>query len=494
MNLEIAPNGKYTAFGYKAAKTSRESVNSPIQLGTTTDWHLRQDLPTLRARMQQLDRDNWIISNLINRCVANVLGAGFVLNACTGDDQLDKAIEAYWYEWCKNPENSNKYNFASLEEIALRAILVDGDIGLLKTNTGKLSVIEADRIYSTSRNAPNGNIIESGIEINSFGAPLNFYITTAKNGYIQRAGAVPYKAEDMIYLGYFTRPSQTRGVSPLVATLPLCMMLEDILTSEAISRQIQARIALIINRNDAAAKAYLDSEENTAATENRQQPQRVTEWDKGITFNGEIGETVAAMPRTAPGDDIDKVVDVYLSQIGVVLGLSLELIKLNYAGVNFSASKASLAQSYATFRRYQNLMIDRFHDKAFEWKIKEGIAKGLFPNTKETFKHSWDIHNPPTLDPYKEAQAADLNIKNGLASVEEIHNQQNKDTDSIIKQNSEYIQKLIEAAAEINKKYPDVKLDWRELRSLTNAGTKPNEVPSEDVPQVEDDDKEDNEV
>jgi len=199
-----------------------------------------------------------------------------------------------------------------------------------------------------------------------------------------------------------------------------------------------------------------------------------------LMFHGEHGDSVTGMQRTAPGTDIDKVVDTYLSQIGAVLGLSLELMKLDYSGVNFSASKASLAQSYTTFKQYQNLLIDRFHDAVYEWKLKDAVTKGLFPDKPSTFIHNWSVHNPPTIDPLKEAQAAGLNLQNNLTSEIELHNLLNKDTSQLIKQKMKYLENLYLEIQNFNKKF-NTNLNFNDFINIEKKTTTVVNEPDEDT-------------
>jgi lambda family phage portal protein len=482
MKLE-KPNllpGSYTALGYQAATYSRNNGIYPTN--GSADLNLRYDLDIIRRRSQQLDRDNSIYNSIITRSVDNIVGSGFSLKCCTGDLATNQQVEELWRLFCEDPEVRGELNFNDVEKLILRSIFVEGDILVIKTTDGKIQLIESERLDSIRKNTDSGNRIELGVELDKLGKALNYFVSDVSPfGNTLKSAGTAYRASDCLLLANRTRISQTRGVPVLVSAFPIIQMLQDILSSEAISRQLLSRIALSINRNDAESKAYLESAldsyktyTNTEGTPAEAQlPQRYQEFDSAIIFHGEIGEKIESLKRDIPGPGFTDTVNLYLRQIGSVLGLSLELITLDYSGVNFSASKASMGQSFKAFQGHQNFLKSKFHSKIVKWKIQEWINAGLVPNKVSSFYFDFITPSMPTVDVEKEAKGLERQLVNGISSLSEVHAALNKDSNSILEQQKDYIENAIKTANDLQAKYPDKVIDWRLFYPLARENTVP---------------------
>ena len=67
------------------------------------------DRDIIRARARDLERNSDLMNAVISAYKRNVVGAGYSMQAKTGDSELNKQIEKLWLKWCKK-RNCKTYN------------------------------------------------------------------------------------------------------------------------------------------------------------------------------------------------------------------------------------------------------------------------------------------------------------------------------------------------------------------------------------------------
>jgi len=473
--------GEYTALGYRAAQVARSNKVNPIGVAGSGDYHLRYDRLTLVNESQRLFRDNGLYAGIISRAADNILGgSGFTLQARTGDDALDLQLEKLWHEWCLDPEIRGIATFWEIERQVLNGLWVDGDIAALKLyGQGKIQLVEAERITS----AKNTARLIDGIELDKYGKPVNLYVADYQDsGLVNKASAQPFKYDDMIYLANRNRASQTRGVPILQSNFALIHMLNDILTSEAISWQLQSRLALIINRNAGPEAGYSETTDDTDKDETYQQPTRYAEYEAGMIFNGLIGENIQAIDRKIPSQNFEQSVVTYLRLIGLPVGMPLELILLDFSKTNYSSARASLQTAYRNFVCHQRYLKEHFHSKLYRFMVDYWIAEKLIPNNANAYRHEFITPNFPMIDILKESQAYTNMVEAGFSSNTEICKSLNKEYRLILEQKAKEMKDAIEIAEGLNKQYPEAGISWRDFYNTgeQNAGNDKTAIPEMD--------------
>jgi len=501
-HLGYADAQELVKLGYRSADFARSGGQQTVAQGGSADRHVRYDREVLIAESQRFDRDNCLYHGAINRLIDTIVGAGFGLQARTGNERINRLLESEWKLWAQSPEVRGMFDWQATERMALRALLVDGDVGAIKTSEGKLQIIESEAITYTSKSTDGKPRIEQGIELDQYGRPLRFRVASyTRGGFIDRTNTTPIDAANFIVLANQLRASQTRGVPLFVSAFPTFHRLNDVLDAEAVSWQLQSRHALAVNSDAGGALGYNTSLADANKSNTEQIPTRLQELDYALIFYGNKGEKVEGIPRTAPGSNFDKSVEVYLRIIGMTIGMPLELLLSDWSKTNYSSARAAIEQFARVIQGFQSLLMRRLHGPVYQWQVQKWIEsqkiqlpKSVSP--QDAIAHEWMAPEIPWVDPLKEAQAWGKRMAFGLSTHSNAIKSLNKDRDNWVEQRKREVGEAIEIADEINAAHPGAGVPWQMFAGVevSAAMQAPQEDDSDqDEKENEDEDGGDNE-
>lgn len=421
--------GQYDALGYKAATYARENIG--LSSGGTADYHSRYDRELLINLSRQLDRDNWLYEGIINRWCDYVLGAsGFTLQAQTSDPDLNRRIEDdLWPGFWRNPELRGQMNFRDVEEINLRELAVAGDTLWLKMgdeagdqDRGKLQHVEAERITSTARSSGD-ELIEQGVRLNKSGQHLGYYVADVDPyGWVRASSGKFVPARDAIFVpSRFKRSSQTRHMPVLVSSMPLSHRIEDILTSEAVAWQVLSRLVATLKRATHSIRPTFKGATNATdkGASSGEAVKLITDVGMAILFQANEKDQLEVVQQNRPSQQFEQSLKLFIRLFGVPLGIPLEVILLDWHDMNYSSARAALLQAFVSFRRWQQLDVERFYSPVYRWKVGRWIAEGALPWRPDIWNHTWDVPGWPWIDEDKEVSAWAKKIDRAIATQTE---------------------------------------------------------------------------
>jgi lambda family phage portal protein len=486
--------------GYRAADFARSGGQQTVAQGGSADRHIRYDRETLIAESQRFDRDNCLYHGVINRLIDSVVGAGFGLQARTGNPRIDKILEAEWKAWIASPEIRSLFDWTAVERMMLRAMLVDGDVGAIKTTAGKLQIVESEAITYSVKHTDGAPRIEQGIELDEYGRPLRFHVASyTSGGFVNKAATKPVDAANFLFLLNPMRASQTRGIPLFVPAFPTLHRLNDVLDAEAVSWQLQSRHALAVSSESGGTLGYNSSLDDSNKSNAEQIPERLQELDYALIFYGKKGEKVEGITRTAPGSNFEQSVTVYLRIIGMTVGMPLEMLLLDWSKTNYSSARASIEQFSRVVQGLQSLLMRGLHGPVYQWKVQEWIQSGkvILPKSvsqEQALAQEWIAPEIPWVDPLKEVQSWGKKMAFGLSTHSSGLKSLNKDRENWIDQRKREVIEAIAIADEINAANPEAKVPWQmfcgvEVTGATQsqATAKPEEEPKDDEGEQEDD-------
>src|SRR5690606_14841349 len=166
---------------YRMARQTRfrqRRVGLP-SLGAGADYHYRHEgqYLSLIEQARDIDRNNVVVKQGINRLVANILQEGFRLDPRTSDRGLNSELISRWREWADSPKSAHvagEYDFAELARFVLRQTIVDGDILVLPLENGALQLIEAHRLRTPRNTARN---VVHGVLLDELRTPIEYWVT-----------------------------------------------------------------------------------------------------------------------------------------------------------------------------------------------------------------------------------------------------------------------------------------------------------------------------
>ena len=457
--------------------------------GGTADWHYRVSEHFYRdmEKARDMDRNDAIVGQVVDRAVDNIVQGGFALDAKTGDKKLDANLKARWLEWSGDADQcdiAGESDWNQIEHMAMRSTLVDGDIAALGLSDGALQIIEAHTIQTTTTH--ENTIL--GITIDQFRKHVKYWIqqdpTTPQN---TKENAKPYDVRDsdgnrqIFHVYKKRRPTQTRGVTAFAPIFATAGMFEDINFAKLVQQQVVSCFAVfrqqsLTSTNEGDLPTSPDYGQRTSETDEAG-TRYIDGVAPGMEIIGKPGQTLEGFSPNVPNAEFFSHVKLMLQLIGVNLGLPLCLVLMDGSETNFSGWRGAVDEARKGFKKNQSNLQKRFHEPIYKWKIRQWmesdpVLKRAAARPKiDIFSHKWQ---PPTwqyIEPIKDAQGDVIRLQNMLTSPRRLHGEGGRDWEEIsaetIEDNALAIDKAKRKAALINKKHPDESpVHWRDLSPL----------------------------
>jgi len=483
---------------YSAAKRSRfrRRRTGLAPAGSGADYHYRSEADYLRIMeyARDMDRNDCIVGQTIDRATENEIQDGFTLSPLTGDPELNKDLAARWYEYAIDADRcdlAGERTWWELEQTVSRAAKADGDILGLATSSGAIELIEGHRLrtptYSKKKN------ITHGVEMDpTTRKPLRYWLTLEDVGTgpatLKLNNFSAYDARDreghrqVFHVRRVKRASQTRGITALAPIFDMCGMHEDIQFATLLQRQIVACFAIFRERETDFKKMLADSLQPGQTTEQLADGtvRQIEGMGPGREFVGYPGEKFKLDSPHVPNPEFFPHVKLVLTFIGINLGLPLVMVLMDGSETNFSGWRGAIEQARMGFRANQRRLIERWHSPIYRWQLRRWIAEDSALRSAAArgdaaiFDHRW---NPPawsfSIQPLQDASADLIRTRNALISQRRRCAERGMEwsdlSTEIVEDNSDLIEKAFLKAQELNKKCEGLDVTWREIASLPTA-------------------------
>jgi len=449
--------GVFTQLGFHSVSVA--ASDGRFSHGGSGDLHLRFNRDQLANMAREFSRDNPLFQGMRDRAAGYIVGTGFVLQAKTGEKDLDAAYEAYWKEYWEEPEVSGLLSGHQVELQVAKEVLSQGDTGIMRTKLGKIQLVESEQIRGKSLQTDGLERDENGVITGYWVAPYS------EMGHIQASAARLVRRENFLFPVHTDRPSSKRGVPPMQAAFAVMHRINCVLDAEALAWQQLARLSLIINKKDGGATGLQTSQEDPAK-EGSDAPDvttRVQDWAEGTAFYGEVDEEVRGVDRNIPGANFPASITMFLRLLGLPLGIPLEITSLDWTKSNYSQTRAVLQQAFQTFIGWQQLLERRVYRGLYRWCIEEGIRSGKLTAPADpalTLKHAWIKPTFPWIDQLQETKAWGEMVDRGYATHAQVLKSRDQDRDEIVAELKQETVDAIRISDEIEAE-TGVRVDWK---------------------------------
>ena len=455
---------------YRGAEKNRLRGDWTAMSGSA-DADLLPDLPTLRQRSRDLNRNDAHASAITSTVVENVVGVGIRPQSrpdveeveITEDDArvFSRKAERAWRIWCKRADAQNRMSFYEIQALIQRQILENGEVfvlPLMLAEPGRryrlaLEVIEADRVGTPP--GKQGPTMRDGIELGERGQPIAYWIKQRHPGDAQLGthGASNewrrYPAmnaagrPNVLHLYHVKRPGQTRGEPFFAPVLSAFKDLADFMEAEIVAARVAACFTAFITKNDPAAAfegAAVDAQGN-----------RIESLEPGMTQYLAPGESVTFGDPKRPSGTFEPFVLAVLRSIGASLGLPLELVLKDFSRTNYSSARAALLEARRFFRDGQMWMAERLCQPCWEWLLEEAWLREDLPpvdllgdHRDDWMRASWIAQGWGWVDPVREVESSKMAIAAGLSTHADECAAQGRDWEEVFAQQKRERQKLDE--------------------------------------------------
>ncbi|MEB3103075.1 phage portal protein [Ferviditalea candida] len=429
------------------------------------------NLSTLRARSRSLYMTAPIATAALKTNRTNVIGPGLRLKSRIDTDLLrmtpeeadkwERQVEREFNLWASKKQNCDALrlnDFYDMQGIAFLGTLMNGDaFALFKQSQPtpwmpyplRIHLVEADRISTPwqdltvagtveGKNKDNGNMITSGVEYDSTGAVVAYWICNLYPITTGLEAAKPRKWErieafgantgrpNTLHIAEFERAEQRRGVPYLAPVIESLKQITRYTEAELMAAVISGMFTVFIKSNGPASDQPLGSmipaqDQNTANND-----QADYEMGTGAVNVLNPGEEIQIANPGRPNGNFDMFVNSLSKYIGSALDVPVELLLKSFQS-SYSASRAALLEAWKMFRSRRQWMAKEFCQPIYEEWLSYAIASGrikapgyfLDPTIQQAWaKAEWHGPAPGQIDPSKEVEAAGKRIALGISTRE----------------------------------------------------------------------------
>lgn len=414
---------------YDAGNYDRLNANWHVS-NLSAEYTDRYSRDNVRARARDLERNSDMMNSIIGPFVRNVVGAGFTLQAETGNDSLNEKIENLWKIWCKkrNCDVTGTQSFDQILRMAVRRKKVDGGILFVKRYTSggvvpfKLQMFEVDEL-DASQTTPKhkGNRVVGGIEYNDYNCPVGYWIKQYAIDGTSIIEPIYLKAGDVIFYFSKRRPSQLREMSDMSQTITRIRDANEFMTAVSVKQRIEACLAVFIKRQIPTAGL---GRTGAGATGPRQSYDGKT-LSPGMIKEMNVGDEVQVVNPQGQATDAASYIKLQQRMIGAGQGISYEATARDMSEATYSSARQGLIEDSMTYAEEDELLSDVM-DEIYETFIISAVLcnqlsiPGFWENKEKYFEHSFVKPPKPWIDPTREATADKVAVQSGQKTFKQI--------------------------------------------------------------------------
>jgi lambda family phage portal protein len=440
--------------GYNAARRDRASLAAWNVYGGSPESDVIADLPTLRARSRDAERNQPVAAGVVNTTAVHAVGTGLTCNPRIDHEFLGVSEEQAqvwqretrrrfltWFA-SKDCDLGRRQNGYQLQDLALRSTLSSGDI-LVTTPmvqrrgarypTLALQIIEADRISNPSGQQNSDTLTEGVVCDATTGEAIAYHVSDRHPGdprggtrtwqRIEARGAESGRL-NAIHLYRVLRPGLRRGV-PILA--PVMEPLKQL------ARFTQAELDAAVASALFPLFAEMDPKAFDETFTDEAQQQLV---DKAAKWSGEIssmkvmnllpGEKITSPTPGRPNPEFDPFFSACVRQIGMAIGLPYEVLVMHYQS-SYSAARGALLMAWRFFMGWRDWLATDLCQPVYELWLSEEVAagrisaRGFFsdPVIRSAWCGAqWVGDGPGSIDPSKEVDAAQKRVDMGISTLQ----------------------------------------------------------------------------
>lgn len=409
------------ARGYRAASAARNS-GQWTGSGGSADAEITTDLPALRNRSRELNRDDSIGSGITKTFVNNVIGTGL-------RPQSTSELEAVWNERQDVLFAAEDMDFMSAQRLVYGKVLEDGDHFVKHTRAAGddalwCESIEGDRVdnWTDARVTP-GNELRSGIERDAAGRPAAYHVARVAPGDIVGFGvkrlefgkSVRVAKADCIQLKMPTRSGQTRGVPLFHAVLGELRDLDLLLLAALKRTQVAACLAAFI-KTPVSTENFLQQTAKLVGFKLEQ------EIEPGMIWQLAPGEEVQSFVPNFPVPELVPFVVLIARKIGAALGISWQIILKDFGDASYSSARTNILESRATFVVQQQWFVNNLLRPLWIAVMQDARLRGdprvAGASDADLAAVTWIAPGWSWVDPETEARATQICLQMGLTTYQ----------------------------------------------------------------------------
>jgi lambda family phage portal protein len=440
------------AGGYTGARRDRRQTMGWATKDGDADEAILTDLPDLRARSRDLERNAPLAAGAINTKVTSIVGTGLKPRAAICRDILKGLSEEQLDAWERRAELEFKlatygkdfdiergHGFLASQDLVLRSTLSAGDIFVnlpRKARPGnpytlRANFIEADRVCNPDGQSDTATLV-AGIEKDDDGAPTRCHVAKFHPGNlrsIKKREWTPLNFYDnagrrqVLHVYRKLRPGQTRGVPDLAAVIELLKQYSKY-TDHEIQAAVVRSLFTVFVRNATGTPNITMPGVGGSTQSQKQIDTKGMELGAGAVIGLLPNEDVTVADPKGANNAAEAFLRAMAEQVGAAIEIPVELL-LKHFTASYSASRAALLEAWRFFLRSRTWLVDEYCQPIWELVITEAIARGRLsapgfftdPLIRMAYLGcEWTGDSMGQLNPIVEVKAADLKVAAGFST------------------------------------------------------------------------------
>lgn len=383
----------------------------------------------LRNRSRSLLRDNGFALQIVETVADHVVGTGIIGSPIGPKGRSLQRVQQGYRDWCGECDFDGDHDLNGLMWLAAKGMEESG-ASLIRLRRQafdaatriaplQLQLLEPDFIDPLKNGTTTaGGIIDRGIEYDSEGRKVAYWLYDHHPGDVAafrlrslQSSRVP--ASEVIYLYTKLRPGQDRGI-PLLA--PAVMTLRDLdayFEAEAVRKRIESCLAGFITTNE---EDGLPLGQSDGAKAKDGTP--VDKFVPGMLARLKPGESITISEPKA-GVGVGEHASWQLREAAAGAGVMYEHATGDFRNVNYSSWRAGHHGFRRRMERKQWHVMVHKACRPIGMRFREAfVAAGLSPVA--TFDMRWTPPGFISVDPYKDAQADLIGLRNGTVTPSQL--------------------------------------------------------------------------
>jgi lambda family phage portal protein len=437
---DVMQTGARWSSGYDGAGFRRR-LRGWVPSQYTTNVIMASTGRLLRSRCRDVLRNNPHANAAVESFTANVIGTGIKPSSLLSKlPDLRNAVQLLWLQWTDECDADGLADFYGMQTIVARSLFEAGECFVRFRNRRpadgfavplQLQLLESDMCpYEWNMQAPNGNWIMNGIELDAIGrrAAYWFYPTHPGDMPIEPVGSlqpIRVPASEVLHIFKCTRPGQMRGVPLVTPALIRLYFLDQYDDAELERKRIAALFAGFVTSTAPEDVVPTIGMDDTSGQD-----------DIGLT-----GLEPGTLQTLRPGEDIkfSEPADVggtyeafqYRQQLGVFssLGIPYSLCSSDLRRANYSSLRGSIVEYRRKLEQLQHNVIvfqmcrpiwRRWLDTAVLAQALDIAASDYLANKAIYQATKWIPQRNDWVDPLKDRQAEKLAVDAGFKSRSDV--------------------------------------------------------------------------
>lgn len=411
----------------------------------------------------------------INDMVMYVVGDGMMPTSHASDPAKARLYEEYYHRETRRADITGRFTGEQLQRIIVHTWAVDGEIFALKVrdsqNRAKTQLIEGHRVISPTDPAQLTKDTWDGFRFGPYGEVIGIWVQNDDQSF----RLIP--AESFMQVANQSRITSAHGIPPMQQALNSMQDQNEIIELEKRAVKQVTDVPSVLTKNGGFADASLVSDLNGG----------------GATDFGNIGAQMGGkLLVLEPGEDLKSVSPNFprqsMEMFNAILARMIASGGLPYEVVGDGSKAGSalvrmvLGKADRFVGQIQCMVHDDYCVPDWQWRISDGIAKGLLPDDPKWSDVEFSVPQAPSIDNGRDSANDREDLRAGLTSFSAIAKKRGVDFRKTFK---EHVQDILFAKQVVAETGGMVSFE-EAMQRFTNMQPQPKEVEESAEDEAED--------